>query len=156
VRLGDQVAKDMIAVRISADLRWVVVGSPAYFARRPIPLVPQELMQHNCINMRLPTHGGMYPWEFAKDGREVKVRVEGQLVFNNIALRIQSALDGLGIAFVAQDQVQAHLEQGRLIQVLGDWCPNWSGYRLYYPSRRHPSSAFTLLIDALRYREAEA
>ncbi|MRX10940.1 LysR family transcriptional regulator [Pseudoduganella sp. FT25W] len=151
VRLGDQVAKDMIAVRISADLRWLVVGAPSYFARYPAPLAPQELTQHNCINMRLPTHGGIYIWDFAKDGKDLKVRVEGQLVFNNLGLRIKSALDGLGLAFLPEDQVRPYIEQGRLVSVLEDWCPVSPGYRLYYPSRRHPSSAFTLLVDALRH-----
>jgi DNA-binding transcriptional LysR family regulator len=151
VRLGDQVAKDMIAVRISADLRWVVVGSPDYFARHPAPNLPQELTHHNCINMRLPTHGGFYIWEFAKDGKEVKVRVDGQLVFNNLALRLQSALDGLGVAFMPEDQVRPYVGDGRLMAVLDDWCPASPGYHLYYPSRRHPSSAFTLLVDTLRY-----
>jgi DNA-binding transcriptional LysR family regulator len=151
VRLGDQVAKDMIAVRISGDLRWLVVGSPAYFERNPAPTTPPDLTHHNCINMRMPTHGGFYIWDFAKDGKELKVRVDGQLVFNNLGLRIQSALDGLGVAFLPEDQVRPYIEQGRLISVLDDWCPVSSGYRLYYPSRRHPSSAFTLLVDALRY-----
>ncbi|NGZ85297.1 LysR family transcriptional regulator [Duganella aceris] len=151
VRLGDQVAKDMIAVRISPDLRWLVVASPAYFARHPVPAMPQELTQHNCINMRLPTHGGFYIWEFAKDGKDVKVRVDGQMVFNNLALRLQSALDGLGLAFMPEDQVRPHIEAGRLVAVLDDWCPATSGYHLYYPSRRHPSSAFTLMVDALRH-----
>lgn len=151
VRLGDQVAKDMIAVRISGDLRWLVVGSPAYFARHPMPSAPQDLTSHNCINMRMPTHGGFYIWDFAKDGKDLKVRVDGQLVFNNLALRIKSALDGLGLAFLPEDQVRDHITQGRLIPVLEDWCPAESGYRLYYPSRRHPSPAFTLLVDALRY-----
>ena len=151
VRLGDQVAKDMIAVRISADVRWLVVGSPAYFASNPAPAVPQELAQHNCINMRLPTHGGFYVWEFAKDGRDIKVRVDGQMVFNNLALRLQSALDGLGLAFMPEDQVRAHIDDGRLVAVLDEWCPATAGYHLYYPGRRHPSSAFTLMVDALRY-----
>jgi DNA-binding transcriptional LysR family regulator len=151
VRLGDQVDKDMIAVRISADLRWLVVGAPSYFSRYPTPLTPQELTQHNCINMRLPTHGGIYIWDFAKDGKDIKVRVDGQLVFNNLGLRIKSALDGLGLAFLPEDQVRPYIEQGRLVSVLEDWCPMSPGYRLYYPSRRHPSSAFTLLVDALRY-----
>lgn len=151
VRLGDQVAKDMIAVRISGDLRWLVVGSPAYFKRYPQPSVPQDLTSHNCINMRMPTHGGFYIWDFAKDGKDVKVRVDGQLVFNNLGLRIKSALDGLGLAFLPEDQVRPYIEQGRLVSVLEDWCPMSSGYRLYYPSRRHPSSAFTLLVDALRH-----
>jgi len=152
VRMGDQVDKDMIAVRISADLRWAVVGSPGYFARRPGPQVPGDLTEHNCINMRLPTHGAIYTWEFAKDGREVKVKVDGQLVFNNLALRIQSALDGLGLAYIPEDQVQPHIDAGRLVRVLDDWCPACPGYRLYYPSRRHPSAAFTLFLDAVRYQ----
>lgn len=151
VRLGDQVAKDMIAVRISGDLRWVVVGAPAYFERRLPPATPQDLTHHNCINMRMPTHGGFYIWDFSKGGKDVKVRVDGQLAFNNLALRLQSALDGLGLAFLPEDQVRDHIEQGRLVAVLDDWCPMSSGYRLYYPSRRHPTSAFTLLVDALRY-----
>lgn len=150
VRLGDQVAKDMIAVRIGADMRWVVVGSPAYFSRLPAPRIPQDLTQHNCINMRLPTHGGVYTWEFAQGGKEVKVRVDGQLVFNNLALRLQSALDGLGLAFMPEDVVQPHVAGGLLVKVLEDWCPVLPGYRLYYPGRRHPSAAFTLLVDALR------
>jgi len=152
VRMGDQVDKDMIAVRISADLRWAVVGSPGYFARRPAPQVPSDLTEHNCINMRLPTHGAIYTWEFAKDGREVKVKVDGQLVFNNLALRIQSALDGLGLAFIPEDPVPPHIDAGRLVRVLDDWCPAYPGYRLYYPSRRHPSAAFTLFLDAVRYQ----
>ena len=153
VRLGDQVAKDMIAVRISADMRWLVVGSPTYFERHPQPNSPQDLTAHNCINMRLPTHGGVYTWEFAKNGKEVKVRVEGQLVFNNLALRLQSALDGLGLAFMPEDQVRPYLDSGRLVAVLKDWCPLSPGYRLYYPSRRYPSSAFNLLLDALRVHD---
>jgi DNA-binding transcriptional LysR family regulator len=151
VRLGDQVAKDMIAVRISGDLRWVVVGAPAYFERHRPPATPQDLTHHNCINMRMPTHGGFYIWDFSKGGKDVKVRVDGQLAFNNLALRLQSALDGLGLAFLPEDQVRDHIEQSRLVAVLDDWCPMSSGYRLYYPSRRHPTSAFTLLVDALRY-----
>nr|WP_315218185.1 LysR family transcriptional regulator [uncultured Duganella sp.] len=151
VRLGDQVAKDMIAVRISGDLRWLVVGAPAYFERHRPPVTPQDLTHHNCINMRMPTHGGFYIWDFSRDGKDVKVRVDGQLTFNNLALRLQSALDGLGLAFLPEDQVREHIDQGRLVTVLDDWCSMSSGYRLYYPSRRHPSSAFTLLVDALRY-----
>jgi len=154
VRMGDQVDKDMIAVRISADLRWAVVGSPAYFARHPVPLVPADLTGHNCINMRLPTHGAIFTWEFARDGREVKVKVDGQMVFNNLALRIGCALDGLGLAYVPEDQVQQHIDAGRLVRVLDDWSPAYPGYRLYYPSRRHPSAAFTLFLDAVRYQPA--
>ena len=152
VRMGDQVDKNMIAVRISADLRWAVVGSPAYFARHPAPQVPGDLTAHNCINMRLPTHGAIYTWEFAKDSRDVKVKVDGQLVFNNLALRVQSALDGLGLAYVPEDQVQRHIDAGTLVRVLGDWSPAYPGYRLYYPSRRHPSAAFTLFLEAVRYQ----
>jgi len=152
VRLGEQVAKDMIAVRISPDMRMAVVGAPAYFASREHPLTPQDVTSHDCINLRLPTHGGLYPWEFEKDGREIKVRVEGRLVFNTLALRINAALAGLGLAYLPEDQVLAHIAKGRLIRVLEDWCPPFPGYHLYYPSRRHASPAFALVLDALRYR----
>lgn len=151
VRLGQQVAKDMIAMRIGPDMRMAVVGSPAYFARHPQPIIPRDLMQHNCINIRMPTYGGIFPWEFEKQGEELKVRVEGQLVFNNIAMRLEAALQGLGLAYMAEDLVQAHIDEGRLIRVLADWCEPFSGYHLYYPSRRQSSPAFTLLRDALRY-----
>jgi len=152
VRLGEQVAKDMIAVRVGPDMRMAVVGSPSYFGRHPQPEAPQDLTAHSCINIRLPTYGGIFPWEFEKDGRELKVRVEGQLVFNNISLRLSSALDGLGLAYMPEDMVLAHIAEGRLIRVLTDWCAPFPGYHLYYPSRRHSSPAFALLIDALRYR----
>ena len=152
VRLGEQVAKDMIAARIGPDMRMAVVAAPTYFARRKRPKTPQDLMHHDCINLRLPTHGGIYPWEFEKGGREVRVRVEGQLVFNNIALRLQAVLAGLGLAYLPEDQVQKYVDDGKLIRVLADWCPPFPGYHLYYPSRRQPSPAFTLLVDALRYR----
>ncbi|BDU19087.1 LysR family transcriptional regulator [Dyella sp. GSA-30] len=152
VRLGEQVAKDMIAVRIGPDMRMAAVGAPAYFARRKRPKTPQDLTHHDCINLRLPTHGGIYPWEFEKAGREVRVRVEGQLVFNNIALRRDAVLAGLGLAYLPEDQVQKYIDDGKLIRVLADWCPPFPGYHLYYPSRRQPSPAFTLLVDALRYR----
>lgn len=152
VRLGEQVAKDMIAVRIGPDMRMAVVGAPAYFERRPKPLRPQDLMDHNCINLRLPTYGGIYAWEFEKDGHELKVRVEGQLVFNNITLRLNAALAGAGLAYMPEDAVQAYLADGRLVHVLGDWCAPFPGYHLYYPSRRHASPAFALVVDALRYR----
>jgi DNA-binding transcriptional LysR family regulator len=152
VRLGEQVAKDMIAVRIGPDFRMAVVGAPSYFARRPKPKGPQDLTAHDCINIRLPTHGGIYAWEFEKRGRALKVRVEGQLVFNNIALRVNAALAGLGLAYLTEDQVQEHVAEGRLVRVLGDWCPPFSGYHLYYPSRRQAAPAFALLVEALRYR----
>jgi DNA-binding transcriptional LysR family regulator len=152
VRLGEQLAKDMIAVRIGPDMRMAVVGAPSYFARRSIPKKPQDLTAHDCINLRLPTYGGLYAWEFEKRGRELKVRVDGQLVFNNIALRLNAAVAGCGLAYLPENQVQTHLADGRLIRVLDDWCPPFSGYHLYYPSRRQPTPAFVLLVDALRYR----
>jgi DNA-binding transcriptional LysR family regulator len=152
IRLGEQVAKDMIAVRIGPDFRMAVVGAPSYFARRPAPKRPQDLTAHDCVNIRLPTYGGNYAWEFEKRGRELKVRVEGQLVFNNLALRMNAVLAGLGLAYLPEDQVQAHLADGRLIHVLEDWCAPFSGYHLYYPSRRQSTPAFALLVAALRYR----
>lgn len=151
VRLGPQVAKDMIALRIGPDMRMAVVGSPAYFARHAKPVIPDDLTAHNCINLRMPTHGGLYIWEFEKNGQELKVRVEGQLVFNTIAMRLEAALEGLGLAFMPEDLVQDAVAQGRLIRVLEDWCEPFSGYHLYYPSRRQSSPAFTLLREALRY-----
>ncbi|ACM30146.1 LysR family transcriptional regulator [Rhizobium rhizogenes] len=152
VRIGEQVAKDMIAVRIGPEMRMAVVGSPAYFEKRPAPQTPQDLTAHSCINMRLPTYGGLFPWGLEKDGREVKVRGEGQLVFNNLGMRLHSALDGLGVAYMPEDQVLSYVAEGRLIRVLEDWCPYFPGYHLYYPSRRHSSPALTLLVDILRYR----
>ncbi|AMX94122.1 LysR family transcriptional regulator [Mesorhizobium sp. M7A.F.Ca.US.014.04.1.1] len=155
VRLGEQVARDMIAVRIGPDMRMAVVGSPAYFATRPKPRTPQNLTTHNCINLRLPTYGGLYAWEFEKAGRELKVRVEGQLVFNTAALRMNAVLAGLGLAYLPEEQVTAHLANGRLVRVLADWCGPFPGYHLYYPSRRQATPAFSLLVDALRYRGKE-
>ncbi|MFK4870479.1 LysR substrate-binding domain-containing protein [Novosphingobium sp. ZW T3_23] len=152
VRLGDQVAKDMIAVRIGPDLRMAVVGSPEYFARYPVPRSPQDLTGQNCIGIRLPTYGGIFPWDLDKDGHEVNVRIEGQLVFNNISLRLQSALDGLGLTYLPEDQVLPYIERGQLIRVMEDWCGPFPGYHLYYPSRRHSSPAFALLVETLRYR----
>lgn len=152
MRLGEDVAKDMIVVRIGPDFRFAVVGAPSYFANRPRPKSPQDLTAHNCINLRLPTYGGLYVWEFEKRGREIKVRVEGQLVFNNIALRLSAALAGLGLAYLPEDQVETQLAEASLVRVLTDWCPTFPGYHLYYPSRRQPTPAFALLVDALRYR----
>jgi DNA-binding transcriptional LysR family regulator len=152
VRLGEQVAKDMIAVRIGPDMRMAVVSAPAYFEKRTRPKIPQDLTAHNCINLRLPTHGGLYAWEFEKAGRELKVRVDGQLTFNTLALRLNAVLAGLGLAYLPEDQVRPHLTTGRLVRVLADWCPPFSGYHLYYPSRRQHSPAFALLVDALRHR----
>jgi DNA-binding transcriptional LysR family regulator len=152
VRLGEQVAKDMIAVPIGPDLRVAVVGSPDYFERYSLPQAPQDLTQHNCINFRLPTYGGLFPWEFDKGGREVKVRVDGQTVFNNMALRLDAALAGLGLAYLPEDQALPFLADGRLVRVLDDWCGAYPGYHLYYPSRRHSSPAFALFVGMLRYR----
>ncbi|KAF5885976.1 LysR family transcriptional regulator [Rhizobium sp. PEPV16] len=152
VRLGEQVAKDMIAVRIGPDMRMAVVGAPTYFGSKPTPLTPQDLTDHSCINLRLPTYGSVYAWEFEKNGHELRVRVEGQLVFNNIALRLNAVLAGMGLAYMPEDLVEAHLANGRLVRVLEDWCPPFSGYHLYYPSRRHTSPAFALVVDALRHR----
>jgi DNA-binding transcriptional LysR family regulator len=152
VRLGGIVAKDMIAVRIGPDMRMPVVGAPSYFASWPQPRSPQDLTTHTCINLRLPTHGGLYAWELEKDGRELRVRVEGQLTFNSIALILGAAMDGFGLAYLPEGQMRAHLADGRLVRVLADWCPPFPGYHLYYPSRRQPTPAFALLVDALRYR----
>ncbi|MEH2482478.1 DNA-binding transcriptional LysR family regulator [Nitrobacteraceae bacterium AZCC 2146] len=152
IRLGEQVAKDMIAVRIGPEMRMAVVGSPAYFANRKRPRTPQDLTAHDCVNLRLPTYGGLYAWEFEKGGRELKVRVEGPLVFNNIALRLNATLAGFGLAYLPEDRVQAHIAEGRLIRVLDDWCAPFPGYHLYYPTRRQSSPAFAVLVDALRYR----
>ncbi|WP_027576150.1 LysR family transcriptional regulator [Bradyrhizobium sp. WSM1743] len=153
IRPGELVAKDMIAVRVSPDLRMAVVGSPSYFADRKRPKTPQDLTHHNCLNLRLPTHGGsLYAWEFEKNGRELNVRVEGQLVFNSAGLLLDGALKGLGLAYLTEGHVQPYLSEGRLVRVLSDWCPPFSGYHLYYPCRRQPSPAFSLLVEALRYR----
>ncbi|HUE65849.1 MAG TPA: LysR family transcriptional regulator [Rhizomicrobium sp.] len=152
VRLGEQVAKDMIAVPIGPEQRMAVVGSPSYFAGRPAPKNPQQLSNHTCINLRLPTRGGLYAWEFEKGARKLNVRVEGQLVFNTARMIIQAALAGMGLACLPQDAVKDDIEMGRLMRVLGDWCPPFPGFHLYYPSRRPHSPAFALLVEALRYR----
>jgi DNA-binding transcriptional LysR family regulator len=143
---------DMVAVRIGPDMRMAVVGAPSYFAKRSPPKTPQELIGHNCINLRLPTHGGLYAWEFEKANRELKVGVEGQLVFNGIFQMLNAALAGFGLAYVPEDLARPHLARGRLVRVLEDWRPPWSGYHLYYPSRRQHTPAFALLVEALRYR----
>ena len=152
VRPGETVAKGMIAVRIAPDMRMAVVGAPAYFDREQRPRTPQDLTTHNCINLRLPTHGGLYAWEFEKAQRELKVRVEGQLVFGTTALIIDAALAGFGLAYLPEAQVRPYLDDGRLVRVLADWCPPFSGYHLYYPSRRQHTPAFALLVEKLRYR----
>ncbi len=152
VRLGEQVAKDMVAVRVGPDLRMAVVGAPSYLARRPKPRTPQDLAEHDCINLRLPTLGGLYAWELGKNGRELKVRVEGPLVFNNVPMIVRAAKAGFGLACLLEDHVAADLANGSLVRVLADWCEPFAGYHLYYPSRRQASPAFMLLVDALRYR----
>jgi DNA-binding transcriptional LysR family regulator len=153
VRLGEAIAKDMIVTRIGPDLRMAIVGSPDYFANRSVPSTPQDLNEHQCINLRLLTAGGIYGWELEHEGREVRVRVDGQLIFNNTAMIVQAALVGFGLGFVMEDQVVGHIAAGRLVRVMEEWCPTFPGYHLYYPSRRQPSAAFTLLVDALRYRD---
>jgi DNA-binding transcriptional LysR family regulator len=152
VRTGDQVARDMIAVRISPDMKRAVVGSPGYLSGRPPPQTPQDLTRHNCINMRLPTYGGLSPWEFVKDGKTLQVQVEGQAIFNTTPQKLQAALDGGGLATLPDDMVAEHVASGRLLRVLEDWCPTYPGYHLYYPSRRQASPAFSLVVDALRWR----
>ena len=152
VRFGEQVAKDMIAVRIGPDMRMAVVGAPPYFAKRSPPKKPQDLTEHSCINLRLPSHGGLYAWEFEKGGRELRARVDGQLVLNSATQILNAAMAGFGLAYVPEGLVQPYLAKGRLIRVLEDWCPPYSGYHLYYPSRRQSSPAFALVVDALRYR----
>ena len=152
IRLGEQVAKDMIAVPIGPPMRMLVVGTPDYFASRPPIRTPQDLTRHDCINIRFLTHGGLYAWEFEKDRHALNVRVEGRLTFNSIHQVLNAATAGFGLAFLPDDMVEAHLATGRLRHVLGDWCPPFPGYHLYYPSRRQPSPAFSLLVDALRRR----
>jgi DNA-binding transcriptional LysR family regulator len=151
VRSGEQVAKDMIAVRVGPDMRMAVVGAPSYFKTRAEPKKPQDLINHNCITLRLP-HGGLYAWEFEKDGRDLRVRVEGQLTYNTTAQELNAALAGLGLAYVPEGMAQPYLAKGRLKRVLEDWCLPYSGYHLWYPSRRQSSAAFALLVDALRHR----
>jgi DNA-binding transcriptional LysR family regulator len=153
VRFGEIVANGMISVRIAPDARMAVVGAPSYFADRKPPKVPQDLTEHKCINLRLPAHRGLYAWEFEKGGREMNVRVDGQLVFGTAALLLTAARAGFGLAYLTEEQVRDDLKSGRLVRVLGDWCLPFSGYHLYYPSRRQPTQAFALLAEALRYRE---
>jgi DNA-binding transcriptional LysR family regulator len=152
VRSGEQVAKDMIAVRIGPDMRMAVVGAPSYLKTRPEPKKPQDLIAHNCINLRLPTHGNVYAWEFERGSRELRVRVDGQLTFNGTGQLLNAALLGHGLAYVPEGMVQTHIDKGRLKRVLADWCQPYSGYHLFYPSRRQSSAAFSLVVDALRYR----
>jgi DNA-binding transcriptional LysR family regulator len=152
VRSGEQVAKDMVAVRIGPDMRMAVVGAPSYFKGRTEPKKPQDLLAHNCINLRLPTHGNVYAWEFEKGSRELRVRVDGQLTFNGTGHLLNAALAGYGLAYVPEGMARAHIDKGRLRHVLADWCAPFSGYHLFYPSRRQHSAAFSLVVDALRHR----
>jgi DNA-binding transcriptional LysR family regulator len=152
VRPGETIAKDMIAVPLGPDMRMAIVGSPAYFEKRPPPRTPQDLTQHNCINLRLPAHRGIYSWEFERNGRDLHVRVDGQLTFNTAALMLNASLQGFGLAYLTEQQVQKYLDSAELVRVLGSWCPPFPGYHLYYPSRRQPSAAFAVLVNALRYR----
>jgi DNA-binding transcriptional LysR family regulator len=151
VRLGEQVAKDMVAVRIGPDFRFVVVAAPSYFATRPEPRMPQDLTTHCCINLRLPTYGGTYAWEFERGGREINVRVDGQLTFNSSKQILDAALAGFGVAYLPEDTAAPHIERGRLKQVLDPWCAPFPGYHLYFPSRRQSSKALSLVTDALRF-----
>jgi DNA-binding transcriptional LysR family regulator len=153
VRMGETVAQDMIAVRIGPDMRMAAVASPAYFATRSIPQTPHDLADHCCINLRFPTLGGLYAWEFEKGSRALNVRVEGQVVVNDIALAKAAALGGSGIAYLPEDYVGAPIEAGKLQRVLGDWCPPFPGYHIYFPSRRQQSPALAVIVDALRCRE---
>ncbi len=150
VRFGSIVDKDMIAIPIGPPLRLAVVASSDYFAAHPAPKKPQELTAHNCINQRMPTSGGLYVWDFERRGRKLNVRVDGQLVFNTTQPQVDAALAGLGIALLPEDEVMPHIESGHLVRVLQDWCPPFAGYHLYYPSRRQPSPAFALVLEALR------
>ncbi|PKH26777.1 LysR family transcriptional regulator [Enterobacterales bacterium CwR94] len=150
IRLGESVDKDMVAVKIGPDMRMAVVGSPAYFAEHSRPETPHDLQHHRCINMRLPTAGGIYHWEFEKAGKPLRVRVEGQLTFNLLAERIDAVLAGFGLACVPEDMIAEQVAQGELVQVLQAWCPTFPGYYLYYPSRKQHPHAFSLMIEALR------
>jgi DNA-binding transcriptional LysR family regulator len=152
VRSGEQVAKDMIAVRIGPDLRMAVAAAPSYFKSHPEPKKPQDLIGHNCINLRLPTHDSLYAWEFEKSGRELRVRVEGQLTFNATSQQINAAIGGFGLVYAPEGMLQPHFVRGKLRRVLADWCQPYSGYHLFYPSRRQSSAAFSLVVDALRHR----
>jgi len=154
VRLGSTIDKDMIAIPIGPPLRMAVVASPAYLADHAAPKTPHDLMAHNCINQRMPTSGGLYVWDFERKGRRLNVRVDGQLIFNTTQPQVDAALAGLGVTLLPEDEVMVHMEAGRLVRLLEDWCPPFAGYHLYYPSRRQPSPAFALVVDALRYSKA--
>ncbi|EOC1344930.1 LysR family transcriptional regulator [Cronobacter dublinensis] len=153
VRFGEQITNGMVSVRIGPDVKFTVVGSPDYFKSRTLPEHPQELIEHTCINLRFPTHGNLYIWEFEKDGKKMNIKAPGQLVFGRIYQVLNAAIEGYGLAHVPSDIAEKYIESGELISVLNDWCPYWDGYYLYYPSRRQPSKAFSLIIDTLRYHK---
>jgi DNA-binding transcriptional LysR family regulator len=153
VRLGTTIDKDMIAVPIGPPMRMAVVASPAYFKTRPIPKTPNDLMDHNCINQRMPTSGGLYVWDFERRGQKVNIRVDGALIFNTTKPQVDAALAGLGITLLPEDEMMEQIEAGHLVRVLEDWCPKFAGYHLYYPSRRQPSPAFSLVVKALRLND---
>ena len=150
MRTGDQMDKDMIAIRMTEDVRMAVVASPTYLLGKPQIEFPENLLNHNCINLRLPTYGGLYDWEFEKNGQKTKVKVKGQTTFNNTFLMIQAALDDVGLAYVPGDLVEKHIQRGRLVSVLNEWCPTFPGYFLYYPERQHLPVAFEMVVEALR------
>jgi DNA-binding transcriptional LysR family regulator len=152
VRLGERVEKDMIAMRIGPDLRMAIVGSPDYLSRHGKPKTPQDLVHHNCLNMRMATSGGLYVWELEKKGQSMNVRVNGQFACNDPSYNLDAALEGYGLTFVMENRVMPEIEQGRLVRVLEDWCDPFPGYHLFYPSRRQHSQAFSILLEALRYR----
>jgi DNA-binding transcriptional LysR family regulator len=153
VRIGSTIDKDMIAVAIGPALRLAAVASPEYFAAHPAPKQPRDLTEHRCINQRMPTSSGLYVWDFERRGRKANVRVDGPLIFNTTPPQVEAALAGLGLALLPEDEVMPHVSAGRLVRVLEDWCPKFAGYHLYYPSRRQPSPAFSLVVDTLRFRE---
>lgn len=155
VRTGNRVDKDMIAVPIAPPLRMAVAASPDYLAGRTLPKTPQDLTQHRCVNLRLPTLGGLYAWDFERKGQSLNVRVQGQATFNNTFLMLQAAVDGMGFAYVPYDIIEPHLGAGRLVPVLEDWWPTFPGYHLYYPNRRQLPPALALVVEALRYRESK-
>lgn len=156
VRLGDQVAKDMIAVPIGPPLRMAIVGAPSYFKQRPVPQAPRDLAEHNCINLRLPTYGNLLQWEFEKDGHELKASVDGQWTFNGSEPMLRAAVAGCGLGFLPEDMVLEQLAEGSLVRVLEDWCQPFAGYHLYYPNRREQSSALGVVVEALRYTQGSA
>jgi len=152
IRLGESISKDMIAVRLSPDWRLSVVGSPNYFAKNPLPIIPQELMSHNCINMRHSIDGARYAWEFEKGGRKLNIRVNGQLTSNSTIHALNGAIDGIGLGYVPDFLAKPYLADGRLMEVLADWSPVFEGFHLYYPNRRQSSAAFSVFVENFRYR----